>query len=462
MKFINREQELKALNQAWKNNGFQFFVVYGKRRVGKTELIKQFSSDKAQIYFLAKQTAEKDNLKSLGYTVGQTFKDQFIMERGFLSWREVFVYLRQNIKKKTVVAIDEFPYLIEANKGMPSIWQKACDEYFKKMPLFLILCGSSIGMMEQEVLGYKSPLYGRRTGQLFVQPLTYQHAFKFFPKNFNFSKSLEYFTVVGGIPSYLLKINKYQNLRKAIQNEILKPEAFLYQEVDFILKEELREPRNYFSILKAIAQGKAKFSEIANEVGLEKSALHNYLFVLEDLHLIKKEVPALEKNPLKSRKGLYFICDPFFKFWFNYVFPYKSELALLNSMAALHKWAESFNQFAAQVYERAAQDILRGMQEIFFPFERVGRFWDKDLEIDLIACNSQENKILFGEVKWSNKLVGVNVYQDLKEKAWRVNWGKLNNRQEYFVLFSKAGFTQGMLGLSKKERVVLIKGDKLL
>lgn len=463
MKFINRERELSGLEKFWKGDSSQLIIIYGKRRVGKTELIKHFINNKPSVYFLARKISEKENLLSLGRAIGIFFKDTILKNQGFEKWDNVFLYLKERIKdKKTgrlVLAIDEFPYLADANKGISSIFQAGWDEYLKDTPIYLILCGSSIGMMEQETLAYKAPLYGRRTGQIFVKPLSFLEAKKFFPR-YNFAEALKIYCIAGGIPAYLLKLAGYPSIDEAIKEEIFSTEKILYEEIEFILKEELREPRNYFSVLKAIGSNCTKVSEIINETGLEKSALHNYLFVLEDLHLIEKQVPVTEKNPRASRKGRYYLKDQFFKFWFNYCFPFMGELELGNKLPSLEAFKDSFEYIVAQNYEKIAQEILHQYQDRIFIFHKVGRWWDKNEEIDIVALNEATNEILFGEVKWSKKQVGTNIYEELKRKSQKVEWGK-KNRKEYFCLFSKSGFTSQMKKVAKEEKVFLFEKNKI-
>ena len=182
MKFINREEELKSLKEKWKSQKAEFFIIYGKRRVGKTELIKQFIKDKASIYFLADKRNTKEQLKELGEIAGNYFNDQILRSRGFNDWIEVFSYLKGKIKKRTVFVIDEYPYLVENDSSTSSLFQKGWDEYLKDTKIFLILCGSSVSMMESEALIYKSPLYGRRTGQILLKPLSFFESWKFFPQ----------------------------------------------------------------------------------------------------------------------------------------------------------------------------------------------------------------------------------------------------------------------------------------
>lgn len=460
MRLINRMEELAGLEGCWKKKGSGLVVIYGKRRVGKTCLIKAFLEHKPHLYFLADKTTGTENLKLLSAIVGKYFKDTRLEKHGFSDWYDFFEYLKQNVKKKLVLAIDEFPYLAEGNKGISSIFQKGWDETLSRLPVFFILCGSSIEMMESEALAYKAPLYGRRTAQVWVRPFSFFDAWKFYPGS-DFDEFLKIYGVTGGNPAYLLKLRDAKSLEEALKQYVFRPIELLFEEVEFILKEELREPRQYMSILRAISFGCRKFGEIVNETGFEKSSLHKYLFILEDLHLIEKEVPVTEKSPEKSRRGLYQIQDQFVKFWFNYVYPYKGEIELGNTASALSQWEKTFDGIVAQNYELAAREIVRRHQKELFSFSRIGRWWEGNEEIDLIALNENTSQILFGEVKWSNHPIGTNIYEDLKAKAQKVNWGR-KSRREYFALFSRSGFTSDMKKLAKQESVFLFERSKLI
>ena len=460
MKFIDREKELRALDKFWREDQPQFIVIYGKRRVGKTELIKQFIKDKPRVYFLAQAINEHENLKALGGAVGEAMGDETLSKKGFDTWKEFFSYIRERLKKKMVLAIDEFPYLAEANKGIPSIFQAAWDEHLAHSPLFLILCGSSIGMMEKAVLAYKAPLYGRRTGQILLEPFAFSSAREFYP-SLPFERSLELYSIAGGNPSYLNKLDGSISLSKNIEQKILPPESFLFNEIGFILREELREPRNYMTILKAIALGKHKIGEIVNETGLAKGILHKYLFTLEDLYVVHKEVPVTEKIPLKSRKGIYKLRDQFFKFWFKYILPNQGSILAGNQHWVLDKILKDIPVLIAENYESVARELVWRQAEKFFPILKIGRWWDRNEEIDIVALNDEENAALFGEVKWSGRPVGTDIYENLKEKASRVQWGA-PGRKEYYCLFSKSGFTPALLNLAGKEKISLFHQDKLL
>lgn len=459
MKFINRERELNFLESKWQEKGAQLIVIWGKRRVGKTELIKQFIKNKPYIYFLSQSTNETDQLRRFSQEVGKFFNDPFLQRRGFGDWVESFEYIK-NKSRKCILAIDEFPFLIQANRGIPSLFQKAWDEYWKDSDIFLILCGSSIGMMETEVLDYRAPLFGRRTGQWRLEPFNFFEATQFRPYD-KFGEQVMYFAIAGGVPAYWLYFTKKGNFWESLRENVLLKGSPLYDEVEFLLREEFREPRYYFTILKAISEGKSKLSEIVNACGLSQSVVNKYLSVLSDLQIVCREIPITEPKPRKSKKGLYFIEDFFFNFWFRFIFPKRGELELGRINSILDDIKRNFGQYLSIVYERISKDILWHYQNRIFPFQKIGRWWDKNEEIDVVALNEETNEILFGEVKWSNKAVGINIYQDLKRKAGKVSWRK-EDRKEYYALFSKSGYTSKMMKLAKEEGVYLFEKDKLI
>lgn len=460
MKFINREKELHYFEEKWQEGISQLLIVYGKRRVGKTELIKQFLNNKPAVYFLADRRPESQQLKILGKKVGEYFHDPLLSKSGFSDWDILFEYCQVHIKKPLALVIDEFPFLAENNKAISSIFQKGWDEYLRHLPITLILCGSSISMMEKETLAYKAPLYGRRTGQLFIAPFSFFEARNFFPGK-TFEEFLEFYTIVGGMPAYLAALNPQASLRENVE-AILEKDSLLYREVEFLLKEELREPRYYLAILEAIAFSNTRFSEIINATGLQKNILHKYSHILEDLRLIKKEISVTEKHPEHSKKGVYRLEDQFVKFWFRYVFFFRSELELGNKKPAIESWQKTFPQLVAQNYEQVAQEIIRSHQNTIFPFERIGRWWNRLEEIDIVAYNKATNQILYGEVKWQNKKIDTEVYWDLKRKSLQVEAQKKHPPKEYFCLFSKSGFTDSMKTLAKNEKIYLFEQEKLV
>ncbi|MGB9722183.1 MAG: ATP-binding protein [bacterium] len=458
MTFIDREKELKFLVDKWSEPKAQLIVLWGKRRVGKTEIVKQFIKDKPAIYFLAENTSMGEQLRKFSLLVGKFFNESLLQTRGFTDWEQAFLYLKEK-NKRFIFVIDEFPYLIQSNNAIPAIFQKGWDEYLSGGKNFLILVGSSISMMETEVLGYRSPLYGRRTGQWQINPMAFDQV-SFFRKGKSFEDRLLHYSVAGGIPAYHLQFSVNEDFFENIRNKVLKKGQFLYDEVEFLLREELREPRYYFALLQAIALGKRKLSEIVNATGLSQPVANKYLTILADLHIVERELPVTEQKPLKSKRGLYKIADEYFNFWFRFVFPNRSALELDRIEEVIKIIKKEIPLYISYVYEKVAQQILLKHTDLFFPFSTIGKWWNKNEEIDIVGLNPEMNAILFGEVKWSNKPVGLDIYENLKKKAKNVIWGK-KQRKEYYVLFSKSGFTDSMLSLARKEKVRLFVNDEL-
>jgi AAA+ ATPase superfamily predicted ATPase len=456
MRFVNRTSELTFLNKYHDQPGFQFIPLYGRRRVGKTRLVQEFVRDKRAIYFLADSVTEGEQLRNLGTEIGEFFDDAILAESGFRDWQQFFRYLGDRaVCERLVMVIDEFPYLVNSNKGISSIFQKGIDTHLKESNVMLILLGSSIGMMEEEVLYYKAPLYGRRTASLEVREMPFSALAEFFP-GADMKQRLEIYGVFGSIPAYIERFDASGTIQDAIANLVLDRGSFLYNEVEFLLREELREPRNYFVILRAIAQGKRKMAEIVNDTGIEKAHLARYLDILRSLRFVDKEIPITEKYPDKSRLGLYRLHDRFFSFWFKYVFPHRSRLEIGNTGYLLDKITETFDQHLSFVYEDVCRErCLELLQSGEMSFSTIGRWWQKNEEIDLVALDEESNIIWFGECKWSVNAVGENVFRDLQRKAALVQWGK-ERRQERFMLFSRSGFTERMKEVAESDNVILI------
>ena len=472
-KFIDREEELKFLNERYQNPEAQLIIIYGKRRIGKTELIKEFAKDKNSIYFICDKTTEKENLKNLGRIAGQKFNNIILTENGFRDFYQFFDFLKESLckylkesqYKNIIIAIDEFPYLYSSNTAIASIFQKGWDEILKELPVFLIICGSSISMMLKETINYSAPLYGRKTGQIFLKPLGFYDAWNFFPK-LDFSRFLNIYAICGGIPLYLKQFIPLKSLTENLAENVCNKNSVLYHEGEIILSEELSELRIYFAILKALSLGKTKFGEIINYTGIAKTSMHKYLYVLEELQIIHKEVPVTEKTPEKSRKGVYKIIDPFFGFWFKFVLPFKSELEMGDLGKVLKYFHENFQSTITMVYQDLCREILRIKLNKVFKFNRIGRWWDvigkQQYEIDLVAIDEENNQILFGEAKWSNKKVGINILEGLKEKSRFLTWNN-TGRKEKFILFSKSGFTDELIRhAGTQEDLILVEKDEVL
>jgi AAA+ ATPase superfamily predicted ATPase len=280
----------------------------------------------------------------------------------------------------------------------------------------------------------------------------------------SFAERLAYWSTLGGTPLYLLKLEPRRSYFENVRRLLLSPGEILFEEAEWILRQELKEPRTYFAILRAIALGKRKLSEIVNETGLPPNVVSKYLAVLRELRLARKEVPATELQPEKSKRGLYGITDHYFRFWFRWVFPNRSLLEEGQARLVLQKIRGGLSQWLSAAYEDLLPDILRsaaGKLPRDWRFPHAGRWWSRTDEIDLVALDPEARTILFGEAKWTRKPVGTNVLEALAAKAERVDWHR-GERRERFALFSRAGFTPDLMRLAKERAVLLFHGENLV
>ena len=457
MSFINRVKELELLESEYQRNTSAFVVIYGRRRTGKTTLINRFLQEKRALYFFADTQNEKGQIRRFQEQLADVFDDKILKEVSIESWDLIFDYLCEKLddEEKFVIALDEFQSLVSSNHNFSSIFQRIFDTKLKNKNIMIILCGSLISMMYSETLAYSSPLYGRRTAQIKLQEIEFSFYHEFY-KGLSNIELIEYFSVTGGIPKYIELFNQSKNLYKAIKTEILNKNKFLYYEPRFLLREEVNDVSTYFSILSVIAAGNHKLNKITSRLGVQASSITPFLRKLIDLDIIEKQVPVTELNPAKSKKGLYFIKDNFLKFWFCFVFPYQSYLEIDDFTYVEEKIKLEFNQFVSIVFENLSRRL---MFKLKFPFaiEKCGRWWDKDNEIDVVGIGG--DNIIFGECKWSKKHIGMSILIELQTKSKSVIWGT-KNRNEYFVLFSKSGFSSDLVQFKKdNDNLFLIDVD---
>lgn len=464
--FINRTAELNQLNSLYASDRAELFVLYGRRRVGKTELLRAFCADKPHIFFIATLSSDQEQLATLSQQIYGFSHAEVPSGFTFPSWEAAFRALADLPKQpRPIVVMDGFTYLISGNKAIPSILQKVWDEKLKDTNLVLVLCGSYIGMMETEVLGHQAPLYGRRTASALLRPMDLRSSALFFPEYAPQDQFLVW-TILGGMPYYLRTFRDRQELFANIRQHILDAQSgALFSEPRLLLMEELREPRNYFSILRAIAQGRTRLNEIAQTSGVgEVNSVARYLDILQQLRLVTRRVPATESQPEKSKKGLYQIDDHFLRFWFRYVHPNQASLDLGLADAILEQRIRpDLDRFAAAAFEEAAREFLAKLalagQLTFLP-ERIGGWWDREAEIDVLAISHAEQTALVGECKWSVNPVGVDVLADLEAKA-RLLQHKTELQRVDYALFSRSGFTPELEKQARTEGVRLYTVEAL-
>lgn len=447
--FYCRDKELIELNKRYESSKFELMVVYGRRRIGKTELLKEFIQEKKTVFFSAKKESELDALKRMSKAVAEIYPEIGAVSEYFENWDKLFAYLElRSQEERIIIIIDEYPYLADSVKSMSTYLQNRIDHHLKDSNVMMILCGSSVSFMEEKVLAYQSPLYGRRTGQMKLKPFTLKESQNFFP-DISAKELIKVYGIVGGIPLYLNYLADKETMEEAILDLYLNPYGYLYGEASGFLQQELREPGIYNSILTAIAGGASKLNQIATKIGEETAKVSKYLKTLENLHVIEKELPA---GMGAKKGGIYSITDNMFRFWYRYI---PNNLSLIDQGKSDYVYTQyirdDLDRFMGYSFESVCKQYLaecNGSDKIPFVFRDIGRFWGndpvkkKEIEIDIVA--SSEDKILVGECKWRNEPVSEKVFRELEEKSRVIAKG----RQIYYVLFSKSGYTKGMVELA--------------
>lgn len=465
-KFINRKHELNHLEKEYSSEGAKFIVIYGRRRVGKTRLIEEFVKNKDYLYYLAAQESDRQQINEFKTFLAKKLNDEFLATNNFDTWKMLFSYLKKTWPKerRIILAIDEVTFIIKSNSAFTSYLQDFWDSFLSHTNTFLILSGSLVGLMMKDVLSNDSPLYGRRTSQLFLEPFTFKDARKFM-YNKSFEDSINLYAIIGGVAKYLLFVSNKQPFKNFIEDYFVTKEGFFYREGLFILSQEFKEPSTYVDIFKAIAFGNTNMAEIASFTGLDSKKLSSYLDILITLGLVKKIVPITEKET-KFRGAIYEIHDYFLTFWHRFIYPNRSRIEMRKVSAVMHDIMAQLPAYTGRKFETICIQFLQHINstnQFPFIFKKIGKWWGnyrdennerKTAEIDIVALNSSTNEVLFAECKWQSKPVDINVLTDLEKKSKLVQWNQ-NQRKEYFALFSKNGFTKGCTSYCKKYNILL-------
>jgi len=456
--FVDREAEIRSLWEREESNKAELIVVYGRRRVGKTELLKEAFKKKKAIFFVADLGADQDQRRRLSEAIGGLYPSPLLQSEPPPEWDPLLRYLVDLAKKERIILIlDEFPYLCSSQPALPSILQRIWDEIGKDSRLYLILCGSFVSFMEREILGHKSPLYGRRTGQLLVQPLPLHTLKEFFP-GYSPEDRISAYAILGGVPAYLTQFSDRVSVAQNIEKRILDPTAFLYDEVRFILMEELRDPKLYLSILQSIAFGNTRLNDIVQRTGIDRGPVSKYLSVLQELRLIEREVPVTERHPEKSRKGIYRLADNFFRFWFRFVLPYRSRLEADKGRGVMDREIlPQLDNFIGQGFDKICAEIFgywaaRG--SIKMNYDAAGRWWGGNEEIDLVGIEG-DIPVFAAECKWSRKPIGIDILRDLRRKVLLLA-PDVQAANVRLGLFARTGFTKEIEELGRKGDVELV------
>jgi uncharacterized protein len=467
MLFVDREAELEVLTRDLDSPRPSLFVLYGRRRTGKTALLRKAVETRRSVFFTADLGSPRDHLAGFSTAISESLGTEGLEGAVFPSWEQALRFcIRRAHPEPLAVILDEFQYVAGADATLPSVLQRLWDTEFLGSHLSLVLCGSYVSFMEHQVLGAKNPLYGRRTGQLLLAPLRLRDACLFFP-SWTVDAAMSAAAILGGIPAYLQQFAEAEDLATNAMRTILRQGAPLHDEPRFLMMEELREPQVYFSICRAIANGHGRPNEIAQAAGLrDRGAVGPYLVALQEMKLVERRIPATVRNPERSRQGLYRLADPFFRFWFRFVYPNR---AALEAGDAELVWSRKIEPHLAQhvagAFEDACREHLLSLNrhgKLPAAYDRIGGWWRGAHEVDLVGI-ADDGKVLLAECKWSTKPLGTDFLEDLKAKTVHVV-ADVDTKapQVRLALFSRSGFTAGLQRRAAEESVHLFTAKAVL
>ena len=459
---IGRKEELAQLEKLYESKRFEFLVMYGRRRVGKTTILRRFAGERQAIFYAAQEKNDSLNLQDFSMAVQQHFEGRYFA--AFESWKAAFAYLSRKAEgRRTVLIIDEFPFMAGPNPSIKSILQHEIDHEWKDKNILLILCGSSVSFMVNDVMGYESPLYGRVTSSMEVKPFDYLESAEFFPSYSPEEKLLAY-GILGGIPRYLNAFSDERTIRENIEREIISNGAFLNEEPQMLLKAELREPNVYNSILEAVARGHNKLTEIADWIHEDRGKCSKYMVTLTAIRLLEKRVPCGE--PQSSKKSLYVLTDRFYQFWYHYVFANRSYYELLGSLEASEEIMGGLSDYMGAAFEEICrQYLIRQAKKKKLPFVPawLGKWWGNNPaikaqdDVDILALDRKKEQGLFCECKFTGRPVPMEEYEDLMTaaKAFPAEMKK------YFLFISRSGYTEPVRRRAAEEGVKLLTLEDL-
>ena len=460
-KFYCREEELRKLNKRYHAGDFECIIIYGRRRVGKTTLINEFCKDKPTIFFSALNTTEIENLESLSKSIMNYERPDMDVTPEFKTYDAALDELTALATHERIVfVIDEYPYLAKAKPSISAMLQHIIDHKWNNSKMFLILCGSSMSFMEDQVLGQESPLYGRRTGQFKIAPLDYKESAVFHPDLSNEDNALIY-GITGGVPHYINKLGVKESVDEALLDNFFDRSSYLYEEPANLLKQELREPAIYNAIITAIAQGASRINDIALKTGQENSVVSKYLGTLIDLGIVKKETPVTEKI---GKKTIYELADNFFRFWYRFV---PANMSAIDSGRIQKSYANSIKKnlpdYMGLTFEHMCRDyLLYYEKDLPIELNQVGQWWGTDnknkkqVQIDIVGTPVEGDEYIIGSCKYQNEKIGLDELELIREYAQVFGKGK-----KYYYIFSKGGFTEGLIQAQNRREVKLIGLDDL-
>lgn len=420
--FVGRKEELAALDQWYRSRRSGFIPIYGRRRVGKSQLILEFTRGLPTVYFLGKEAPGELQIREFLRVAAQALNEPLLATQVAAEWKTALTSAVDHYtgKKKLVLVLDEFQWTVGSSPELPSVIQECWDRSWRDSgKVMLILCGSYVGFMEREILGRQSPLFGRRTGQILLGPFGFREAAQFHPSYSLVDRAKTYF-LCGGIPLYLNYFDSQRSVEANLAASLLSQYAPLYREPDFLLREELRDVDNYYAVLMAIAHGATTNQKIAAYTKIDPRSLHYYLKQIEELGYLRRRYPLRGKKPA-GRTVRYVLDDPLLRFWFRFVYPNTSYIAQMGAADALrNRIRPELDSYYGTCFEslcREALPALYARDGLTANFE-VGEYWDKATQIDVVGWRDDGWTDL-GECKWGTVRSRKGLEDELEERIRR-------------------------------------------
>ncbi|MCZ7394830.1 MAG: ATP-binding protein [Candidatus Methanoperedens sp.] len=433
--FINRKNEIRILEDIYNSNSSSLVVIYGRRRVGKTELSREFIKGKKAVYIFIEIKPEAPIFKDIEESLGEILKIKPRIE----SWDDFFNLIFEQ-KEKLIIVFDEFQNLSKVNPGIFSKFQKYWDLNHNKSQHMFLIIGSYVGMIKKIFKDTKEPLFGRATMLFNIKPFNFFDSFTFLNAFFNLEieNASKFYFIFGGVPKYLLLAGQMgtddpvETFKKLfIDTRILAEEG-----KNILTLEFGSEHRSFFSILEAISSGNATPKEISDYTGLQPGAVSKYLYELvNNYEIVIREKPVIMSRVRDTR---YFLLDNFFNFWFRFIYR-NSRLLEINPEKAFELIMKDINSYFGKAFEKLAVEFLVEMNRkgsLHFEFMDIGRWWHRNEEIDIITLNKEKKEISFFECKWSslNAEEAEIILAELKRKATLVKWYNARRKERYGII----------------------------
>jgi len=461
--FIGRQDELQFLEDKYNTEGGQLVVLYGRRRVGKTETLRKFCEGKEHVFYSCTESPDELQLAAFSGRVLQKGFPAAEYIKSFSEWNQALSSIAKlPVEGKKLLVIDEFPYMVKGNASIPSILQNIWDGRLRNENVMVVLCGSAMSFIENEILAEKNPLYGRTTGILKMNEMSFYEAIQFLP-NYSALDQIAAFAALGGIPHYLKQFDDTLPLGENICRNILYRGSILYNEVEFLMRQELRETAIYNAIIEAVAMGNTRLGDIHQKTQIEKTKLSAYLKNLVNLNILRREfpVPGSVKEQANVQRGLYQVTDNFFRFWFAFVFPNLSELEAGDAYGIWeHAVEPAIDGYTSRIFEDICRQYLRVQNRRYalpFYFTKIGRWWEKGSEVDIIAIDSNKQNYLLGECKFKSSASTLSDLRALQGKFLPDD----RDSKVFYCLFSKNGFSDEVIKTAKSEGVMIITAEEV-